>query len=217
MKEKTQDSRGNAQALRTARQRDSAEKRARTADAIQTLIQTGHAVSVAAVATAANVSRQFVYSHEDLLLAVESAMRSQRQNRVAAQRQPRNTSVALESIKSDLLIAQEEIKRLRAENSEMREALRLQLGAELESQDERRAADLLADKARQVERLTNEVEDLRARTERQERQIADLQEELTAERRADAYVRGQGNVTPLHANPRIDAAPRTGRKAKEKE
>ncbi len=58
-------------ALRRNRAEDSERKRANVAAAIEAATQQRRGASVSAIAKAAGVSRQFIYSHNDLLAAVE--------------------------------------------------------------------------------------------------------------------------------------------------
>lgn len=189
--------RGNAEALATARQHDSARKREAVVAAVQTLLGEGVAVSVAEVAKRAKTSRQFVYSHPDLRLAVETAMGTQRHADVAAQRAPRQTSAAVASLRADLAVAEQELRRLRAENSQLRSDLSLDLGAQVESQDRAQVAQSLAAKTREVDRLIAENQRLQRQVAALRREVNELTDDLAAERRAQAEIDRASNVRPM--------------------
>lgn len=195
---------GNPDALRKSRQADSEMKKAAVAEAVQELLSEGTVVSVAETAKRAGVSRPFIYSHPDLQLVVETAMRTQRESNVKGQKAPTRSPAAMASMKSDLAVAQQEIKRLRDENTRLRADLRLDLGAQLEAADRETAASLLADKTREVERLVSELHQVRRQLRALERERDELAEDLAAERRATIALADEGNVTPLHRHDRPD-------------
>ncbi|MEX2658339.1 MAG: hypothetical protein WD232_01485, partial [Acidimicrobiales bacterium] len=97
---------------------------------------TGSPITFTAVAAAADVSRWLVYS-EGVREQVEAARRRQddqatpRPSSLHPDKQRRTPA----SLRTDLAVAREEIRRLRAEVDRLTQRLRLQLGAEIEGPD----------------------------------------------------------------------------------
>jgi len=121
-----------ADALRAARAADSAAKRNRVRQAIDTLEAAGTTVTAAAVARTARVSTWLVYT-DGLREHLEAARRRQAAPAaVPARAVPGRTPPTPASLRTDLALAREEIRRMRAEHSKLRDRLRLQLGAELD-------------------------------------------------------------------------------------
>jgi len=105
--------------LKQARAEDAARKRRNVADAIQKLTDNGSRVTFGLVARRAGVSRQFLYGDSELRAAVEDA-------RHHTPTTPRaNTSVDCDAkgLQTDVLLAREEITRLRAENTKLKSKL----------------------------------------------------------------------------------------------
>jgi hypothetical protein len=70
------------EALREHRALESQRKRESVAQAVAEMLTSGGAITVSAVATRARVSRQFIYSHQDLRRTVQDATRAPRQGQV---------------------------------------------------------------------------------------------------------------------------------------
>lgn len=117
---------GRTAALAAARADDSKDKRQRALDALAELEAAGEAVTFPAVARAAGVSTWLVYAR-GVREHVEATRR--RQTVPLAARQANATPAGLQV---DLVLAREEIKRLRAEQNKLQQRLRLQLGAEID-------------------------------------------------------------------------------------
>lgn len=170
-------------ALRAARAKDSQDKRQRALATLERLEAAGTPVTFAAVATAAGVSSWLVYA-AGVREHVEAARRRQADRGVSPSRSPVATSrpAAPATLRTDLAIAREQIKRLRAEQEKLRQRLRLQLGAEIEGPDRAeliaRVADLQA-----VNRQLVAGRDARsAEADAAQRRARELEDELTAVR-----------------------------------
>ncbi|MET8747688.1 DUF6262 family protein [Streptomyces sp. NPDC004728] len=119
-------SRTPAEVLKAARQRDSADKRGRVLKAVQDMLRDNRRITFATVAREAGVSTWLVYvpglrEHIDQARARQAAQGHQ------DQQSGRRVSTASEH--TDLLLARQEIKRLRTENGQLRQQARVHLGS----------------------------------------------------------------------------------------
>ncbi|MDA8282320.1 MAG: DUF6262 family protein [Actinomycetota bacterium] len=170
-------------ALRSARTADSQAKRARALAAIEALESAGTLISFPAVAKAAGVSTWLAYS-SGIREHVEAARRRQTDavgsERSTSPAAPQRTSAA--GLRTDLALARSEIGRLRAEADQLRQRLRLHLGAEIESSDH---AGLIA-RAAELEAVNRQLvveRDARAgEAESAARRVGELEDELAAVR-----------------------------------
>ncbi len=176
-----------AQAMLAARAKASQDKRQRALDAVQSLEASGTPVTATAVAAAAQVSTWLVYAG-GVREHVEAAQRRQGEHQPGPGpvTPPRRGAPATQaSLRTDLAIAREEIRRLRAERDKLRSRLRLQLGAEIEGPDRAeliaRVADIEA-AARQLAAERDERDARAAEASHAQRQIRELQDDLTAAR-----------------------------------
>lgn len=129
--------RARTAALRAARARDSEDKRERALAAIEALGAAGMSITFPAVARAAGVSTWLTYA-EGIREHVEAARCRQAAGEVsgAVRRSPASSHSATPAgLRTDLAVAREEIKRLRAEVDKLHKRLRLHLGAEIEGPD----------------------------------------------------------------------------------
>lgn len=110
-----------------------AEERARRA--IVQLDRRGATITFQAVASEAGVSARFLYGHRELRVAIEQ-LRGEQQR--APTRLPVRERASEESIRARLRGALEENKRLRSENTQLREELALAHGQVRELQLTRR-------------------------------------------------------------------------------
>ena len=135
-----------AAGLRAARAKDSDQKRQRALAAIESLEATGSPITFTAVAAAAGVSRWLVYT-EGIRERVEAARQRQVQDGTsrASTPSPPQQRTTPASLRTDLAIAREEIRRLRAERDKLAQRLRLQLGAEIEGPDRAQLIARVAD------------------------------------------------------------------------
>ena len=171
-----------ADALRAARAADSAAKRNRVRQAIDTLEAAGTTVTAAAVARTARVSTWLVYT-DGLREHLEATRRRQAAPAaVPARAVPGCTPPTPASLRTDLALAREEIRRLRAEHSKLRDRLRLQLGAELDGPDTSALIARVADLETLTRTLTAERDARAAEAHQAQRRIRDLEDDLTAAR-----------------------------------
>jgi hypothetical protein len=183
------------QAMLTARAKDSHDKRQRALTAIGALEAAGTPVTATAVATAAGVSTWLVYA-DGVREHVQAARRRQAGREPApgtAAPPGRGEPVTQASLRTDLAVARDEIRRLRAERDKLRARLRLQLGAEIEGPGR---AELIA-RAATVEascrRLAAERDARAAEASHAQRRIRELEDELTAARESLRRVIRQAN------------------------
>jgi len=114
------------QAIRDAAAGRTLDAAGRARRAIRELDKHGGEVNFAAVAQAANVSRDFLYSHAELRGEIEQL----RGERRAALSRPRVSEHASEaSIRARLRAALDDNQRLREENAQLREELALAHGS----------------------------------------------------------------------------------------
>ena len=172
------------QAMLTARAKDSHDKRQRVLAAVQALETAGTPVTPATVAAAARVSTWLVYAD-----GVREHLQAARQRQTERGHAPepaappaRGKPVTQASLRTDLAVAQNEIRRLRAERDKLRGRLRLQLGAEIDGPDR---ADLIARVAalEAASRQFAAERDARAaEASHAQRRVLELEDELTAAR-----------------------------------
>ncbi|MER8098497.1 DUF6262 family protein [Streptomyces goshikiensis] len=172
-------SRTPAEILKAARQRDSADKRGRALKAVQDMLRDNRRITFAAVAREAGVSSWLVYA-PGLRERIDQARARQAAQGHQDEKSGRNVSSASEQ--TDLLLARQEIKRLRTENGQLRQQARVHLGQQVEQLGNH---DLVA----RISELTEE--NLRLSTaERQattentglNQRVAELEDDLTAAR-----------------------------------
>lgn len=171
-------------AMLAARAKASHDKRQRVLAAVQALEAAGTPVTPAAVAAAARVSTWLVYA-DGVREHVQAARQRQTERGHApepAAPPARGEPVTQASLRTDLAVAQNEIRRLRAERDKLRGRLRLQLGAEIDGPDR---ADLIARVAalEAASRQFAAERDARAaEASHAQRRVLELEDELTAAR-----------------------------------
>jgi len=171
-------------ALRAARNKDSEDKRRQVVAAIETLEAAGMPVTFAAVAKTASVSSWLVYA-EGVREHVEAARARQADHgliavgRLSVADTQRATPAGL---RTDLAVARDEIRRLRAENDKLIERFRLQLGAEIEGPDSAQLVARVADLETVNRRLVAERDARSAEAGTAGRRVGELEDELTAAR-----------------------------------
>lgn len=168
--------------LRRAREKASKDKRARALVAIEALEAQGAPISFAAVAAAAGVSRSLVYS-QGVRDRVEAARARQNESgRPATAVRSDKHPVTHESLRTDLAIAREEIRRLRAAETALTARLRLQLGAEIEAPERAKLVSRVADLEAANRQLVAERDARTLETVAVGRRITELEDELSAAR-----------------------------------
>jgi Family of unknown function (DUF6262) len=105
-------------ALKRARGEDSSRKRRSAIDTIQRLTDNGFRITFELVARHAGVSRQFLYGDKDLRAAIEQARREP-----PSVTPTQATTSETDGLQTDLLLAREEITRLRAQNTKLKTKL----------------------------------------------------------------------------------------------
>jgi hypothetical protein len=171
-------------AMLAARAKDSQDKRDRALAAIASLETAGAPVTPAAVAAAAGVSTWLVYA-DGVREHVQAARQRQGCNgpdRPGAAAPAGGEPVTLASLRTDLGVAREQVRQLRAERDKLLGRLRLQLGAEIEGPER---AELIT-RISQLEEATRKLaaeRDARATEARHaQHRITELEDELTAAR-----------------------------------
>ena len=172
-----------AAALKAARAKDSELKRRRALAALEALEASGAAITFTAVAKAAGVSTWLVYAdgireHIDAARHRQSNHHRRTDTPTASSTQP----ATLASLRTDLAIAREHIKTLRAERDKLQQRLRLQLGAELEAPDRAHLTARVADLETINRRLVAERDARAIEADTANRRVAELEDELSAAR-----------------------------------
>jgi hypothetical protein len=172
------------QAMLTARAKASHDKRQQVLTAVQALEAAGTPVTATAVATAAGVSTWLVYA-DGVHDHVQAARHRQAERgpgpgpaAVAGRGEPATQA----SLRTDLAIAQAEIRRLRADNGKLRTRLRLQLGAEIEGPDRAELIARVATLEAAARQLAAERDARAAEASHAQRLIRELEDDLTAAR-----------------------------------
>ncbi|MDX2760417.1 DUF6262 family protein [Streptomyces europaeiscabiei] len=161
--------------LAASRRADSLRKRQRALDVVQSMLADGEHITFTTVARTAKVSTWLVYA-EGVREYIEAAIRQQEHEPVVARSSGRQSSPA--SLKSDLMMAREEITALRQERDRLRDAVRQQLGHQLDQVSSRQLTERiteLTDANRRLEQETAQLQPLKD-------QVAELEKDLAAAR-----------------------------------
>lgn len=118
--------------LQRARAKDSVAKRARAIETARRMHDSGARVTFAGVAREAAVSTWLVYNAPEVREAIQTLVDQQQAEGVPDAALPARLA-SPESLRTDLLLARDEVKRLRAENEKYLRRLRSVLGAEAEA------------------------------------------------------------------------------------
>jgi len=171
-------------ALRAARTKDSEDKRRRVLAAVQALESAGTPVTAAAVAATAGVSSWLVYA-EGVREHLDAARRRQAERGTAPvpSAAPGNhASLTPASLRTDLAIAREQIRGLRAERDQLRARLRLQLGAEIEGPERAELITRVANLEAVGRQLAAERDARTAEADLARRHVRELEDDLAAAR-----------------------------------
>ncbi|KUN77274.1 hypothetical protein AQJ64_34245 [Streptomyces griseoruber] len=139
----------------------------------------GERITFATVARAAQVSTWLVYA-EGVREHVQAAIDQQSHEPAKARSQGRQTSPA--SLTTDLALAREEISSLRDERDRLREAVRQQLGQQLDQVSNRQLTDRVSELTEQVRQLERSEAQARTEAEQLGSRVAELQADLAAAR-----------------------------------
>jgi len=173
-----------SQAMLAARAKASHDKRQRALAAVQALEAAGTPVTATAVATAAGVSTWLAYA-DGIREHVEAARHRQAEHGntpLPAGPPARGEPVTHASLRTDLAVTRDEIRRLRAERDKLRTRLRLQLGAEIEGPDRAELIARVATLEASCRQLAAERDARAAEASHAQHRIRELEDELTAAR-----------------------------------
>ncbi|MEV7817734.1 DUF6262 family protein [Streptomyces flaveolus] len=169
-------SRTPAEVLKAARQRDSADKRGRVLKAVQDKLRDNRRITFAAVAREAGVSSWLVYA-PGLRERIDQARARQ-----AAQGHQSGRKVSTASEQTDLLLAREEIKRLRAENGQLRRQARVHLGQQVEQLGNHDLVDRVNELTEENLRLSTAERQATTQNTGLQQRVAELEDDLAAAR-----------------------------------
>jgi DNA repair exonuclease SbcCD ATPase subunit len=174
-----------AAALKAARERDSQNKRRRVLEVLDSLQRTGMKITFARVAKEAGVSSWLTYS-PGLREPIEAARRRQEELGIEATAGavPPQSRVSNASLKTDLALAQQQIKELREERNRLRERLRLQLGTELNHTDTSELTARVEELNRANAALTKSLQRVQTDNKALRATIENLEDDLTAARQS---------------------------------
>jgi regulator of replication initiation timing len=176
--------------LRESRKKDSRTKRTRVLAVLDQMKASGEPVTFLAVARTAKVSNWLVYS-SGVREHIEDAMKSQ--SRAARHQQRSGTGASAESLATDLALAVEENKALRAERDRLKQAVQRSLGDQLDQTGARELTGRVNELLQAVERLTVERDEIRAQRDQLKRQLDEMAEDLAAARAAGRRLLKQVN------------------------
>lgn len=171
-------------ALRAARAKDSQDKRRRVLAAVQALETAGTPVTAAAVAATAGVSSWLVYADgvREHLDAARGRQAERGTTCVPAVPPGNHASVTPASLRTDLANAREQIRLLRTERDTLLSRLRVQLGAEIEGPERAELITRVANLEAVGRQLAAERDARTAEATQAQRQIQELEDDLTAAR-----------------------------------
>jgi chromosome segregation ATPase len=158
-----------AQVLLEARQKASRDKRAAVLNALTTMLADGETITFVNLARRAQVSTWLVYS-PGVREHIQAAISRQQQSNQTEHHAP-----GVDSLRTDLALARQEIRELRHERDELRARLSETLGRQLTSLG-------TAPLVERLNRVTGELTDTRATNAELAAQVERLQDELTAAR-----------------------------------
>lgn len=182
-------------ALKAARTRDSELKRRRTLAALEAMEASGASIAFTAVANA-GVSTWLVYA-PGIREHIDAARGRQANDCPDPMPTPSGKHATTPaSLRTDLAIARDQIKTLRAERDQLQQRLRLQLGAEIEGPDRAHLSARVADLEALNRRLVAERDTRIIEADTATRHVAELQDELSAARESLRRVIKSQNRTP---------------------
>jgi hypothetical protein len=171
-----------AAALKAARAKDSEHKRRRALAALEALEATAAPITFTGVAKAAGVSTWLVYA-EGIREHIDAARRRQAHHSAAPAPTPSGKHATTSaSLRTDLAIARDQIKTLRAERDKLQQRLRLHLGAEIEGPDRAHLTARVADLETINRRLVAERDARAIEADTANRRVAELEDELSVAR-----------------------------------
>ncbi|MEU3690344.1 DUF6262 family protein [Streptomyces narbonensis] len=172
-------SRTPAEILKAARQRDSADKRGRVLKAVQDMLHDNRRITFATVAREAGVSSWLVYA-PGLRERIDQARARQAAQGHHDQQSGRKVSTASEQ--TDLLLARQEIKRLRTENDQLRQQGRVHLGQQVEQLGNHDLVDRVNELTEENLRLSTAERQATTQNAELQQRVAELEDDLAAAR-----------------------------------
>ncbi|MFF3748052.1 DUF6262 family protein [Streptomyces kronopolitis] len=167
--------------LREVRRRESQVKRGKVLAALDAMKDSGTPITFLGVARAAEVSNWLVY-RDGVREHIEAAMKGQ--ERAARRRREGGTGASAASLATDLELLRVENKALREERDGLKRAVQRGLGAALDQQGARSAAQRIGDLQAEVQRAKDELAAVCTENTALKRQLADAAEEVIAVREA---------------------------------
>jgi hypothetical protein len=168
------------QVLRDARRRDSETKRGHVRKTVESMLLAEDTITFASVARHAHVSTWLVYA-DGVREHIQAAIRQQADQ----PNQPENHDrVSTASLRTDLVLARAEIKRLRTDNEKLRHNAQRLLGQQL---DQVNLADLVARVdalAHENRQLASERQQARSESAALRSRVTELEEDVAAARTA---------------------------------
>jgi hypothetical protein len=169
-------------AMKAARAKNSNDKRHAALAAVESLERAGAPVTFTSVANAAGVSSWLVRA-DGIREHIEAARRRQADHGgIFAVAVPGRHRATPDSLRTDLAIAQEQIKVLRAERDKLTQRLRLHLGAEIDGPDRAVLIERVAELEAVNRRLVAERDGRQVQTDIAGRRVQELEDELAAVR-----------------------------------
>ncbi|WP_405541871.1 DUF6262 family protein [Streptomyces phaeochromogenes] len=172
-------SRAPADVLRAARQRDSQAKRGRVLLAVQDMLKDNQRITFAEVARKAQVSSWLVYA-PGVREHIETAR--DRQTTQPHRDQQRGLKANPASEQTDLLLAREEIRRLRAERTSLQDQARRHLGEKLEHLGHQDLIQRVNELSEVNQRLATAERQTATENEQLQARVSELEDDLTATR-----------------------------------
>ena len=157
---------------------------------------TGAPITFTAVAKAAGVSTWLVYA-DGIREHIDAARHRQARHGAAPAPTPSaQRTTTSDSLRTDLAIAQQQIKTLRAERDKLQQRLRLQLGAELEAPDRAHLTARVVDLETINRQLVAERDARTIEAQTAKGRVTELEDELSAARESLRRVIKAQNRTP---------------------
>jgi len=166
-----------------ARQREADRKQATTGSTINRFLLDGTLISIKAVAGAAGVSRNFIYSHESLLHQLEAARQTQADAHTPKQRSPTNGAPGRAALQTEIALAHQTIKRLRQDLSELKKRHEHCLGEQVCAAEPPEEISSANATSLELERLTEKNRLLNQQVAKLSHRVDDLLDDLTPEHR----------------------------------
>jgi chromosome segregation ATPase len=179
-----------AAVLREARRKDSLTKRQRVRAAVDEMAAGGQPITFAAVARSARVSTWLVYA-DGVREHIEQARRRQAAHPLRHNRAGAAASTA--GLATDLQLATEQIRQLRAERDKLRERIRLHLGEQLDQISSKTLLERIGELTDDNQRLASQHRQAAAENEQLRARIAALEDDLAAARTSLRRVLKQAN------------------------